>query len=366
MNSKRFKLLAPVFALLLLLPLTDQLLGLSGRFNSTENRAASQVPPLNFPHVRSFAKQFDQYYKENFGWRNALFYAYSRWKLNVLGESPLPEKVVVGKNGWFYLGNSYNRVVDQHRNLLPLSADSARYIARHLTQRQAELARQNVRLYILIAPDSHTIYPENLPDHLKPTPGTTRLDVLKQAVAHTTVPFIDLRDTLLTAKRDRFVYYQTDTHWNDYGTMIGSATLVNRVRQDLPALPALRLSDFQVEKQPGGGGDLVTMLTVQQTRKDEVFYLITPTDRVEVRQTASVPNPTSGFASSRFAGNGMGKLLFIGDSFSHSMMPFLAGSFRESYFVRSSQLDSTLVTTEQPSVVVVEVVERNLNYLGSI
>jgi len=366
MDFKRFKLLAPVFGGLLLLPLADQVLGLSGQFSSTENRTASQVPRLNFPHVKTFIKQFDQYYKENFGWRNALFYGYSRWKLNILGESPLPEKVVIGKNGWFYLGNSYNRVMDQHRGLLPLSADSARYIAQHLARRQAELARQNSRLYVLIAPDSHTIYPENLPDRLQPASGTTRLDILGQAVKHTTVPFVDLRDTLLTARHERFVYRQTDTHWNDIGSMIGSAALLNRIRQNYPNLPLLQLSDFKIEKQRGGGGDLVTMLTVQQERKDKVFYAVTPTPQAKATQTASVPNPVSGFASSRFKGNGTGKLLFIGDSFSHSMMPFLAAYFRESYFVRASRIDPALVATERPDVVVFEVVERNLNYLGSM
>jgi len=365
MVLNRAALLALVFFALLLLPAADQLLGLSERFSSTENRAASRPPVLHFPHVKTFARQFDQYYKENFGWRNALFYAYSRWKLNVLGESPLPEKVVVGKDGWFYLGNSYNRVVDQHRGLLPLSPDSARYIARHLQQQQAVMAQQNALFVVLIAPDSHTIYPEYLPDNLQPAPGPTRLDVLSRAVAATRVPFVDIRDTLRAAKRDQFVYYQTDTHWNDYGTMIGSAVLIDRIRQVRPG-PRLQLSHFQISKEPGGGGDLVTMLTVQQERKDEVFYVIVPKAGVAARQTATVPNPASGFPSTRFSGPGTGKLLFIGDSFSHSMMPFLATSFRESYFVRSSHLDPALVAAEKPDVVVFEVVERNLNYLGSI
>lgn len=362
----RFYILAVAFAGLLLLPTLDQLLGLSARFSSTENRVKSSIPPLNFPHVRSFARQFDQYYKENFGGRNALFYAYSRWKLNILGQSPLPEKVVVGKNGWFYLGNSYNRVVDQHRGLLPLPADSARYIAGHLTKRQGELARQGIRLYVLIAPDSHTIYPEHLPDHLQPAPGPTRLDVLKQAVVQTTVPFVDIRDTLRATKRDQVVYYQTDTHWNDYGTLIGSAALLSRIRQDNPRQPPFRTTDFRVEKQRGGGGDLVTMLTVQNEQKDPVYYYIVPNAHRKVRQTASVPNEASGFPSSRFVGPGTGKLLFIGDSFSHSMMPFVAGYFRESYFVRDSKLNADLVKTERPDVVVVEVVERNISYLATL
>lgn len=368
----RSKLTAFAFATLLLLPVIDQALNLSASFKSTENRRQAGMPPLHFPHVRSFVKQFDQYYKENFGWRNALFYAYSRWKLNVLHESPLPEKVVVGKDGWYYLGNSYNRVMDQHRGLLPLSADSARLIADHLTRTQQMLAQQGIRFYVLIAPDSHTIYPEHLPDHLQASPGPSRLDVLKQAVAQTSVPFVDIRDTLRAARRDHIVYYQTDTHWNDYGTLVGCAAVLSRIRRDYPAMPPVRPIDYRIEQQKGLGGDLTTMLTVQNEQKDPVFYAISPGKALTARQTATVPNSASGFPSLRFArpdaarpelASQLPRLLFIGDSFSHSMTQFMPGYFRESYFVRGSRLDPSLIKTEQPDVLVLEVVERNISYL---
>lgn len=366
MTQYRAKIAAVAFAILLLLPTLDQTLGLSARFQSTENRNLNAAPPLNFPHVRTFVKLFDQYYKENFGGRNVLFYAYSRWKLRVLGESPLPEKVVVGKNGWFYLGNSYNHVVDQHRGLRPLSADSARVIADHLMRRQAELTRQGIRLYVFIAPDSHTIYPEHLPDALQPTAGPSRLDALKQAMTQTDVSFIDIRDTLRAAKRNYVVYNRTDTHWNDYGTLVGCAALLNRIREDYPALTPVRRSNYVIQQQRGAGGDLVNMLTLQNEVKDPIHYVIQPAPGVMARQTATVPNNVSGFPSTRFAGTGgphAPKLLFIGDSFSHSMMQFLPGYFREAYFVRGSRLDSTLVRAEQPDVLVLEVVERNLGNL---
>jgi hypothetical protein len=365
MNSIRPTLLAFVFGILLLLPTLDQIFGLTSRFGSTENRQISKIPPLNFPHVRSFTRQFDQYYKENFGWRNALFYAYSRWKLNVLGESPLPEKVVVGKNGWFYLGNSYNNVINQHRGLQPLSADSARYITNHLLMRQQELAKQGIRLYVMVAPDSHSIYPEFLPNRLGGTSTPSRLDVLKQAIQQTSVPFIDVRDTLTRTKAHHIVYHQTDTHWNDYGTMVGSATLLERIRQDQPAIPPMRLSDFNIQQQKGVGGDLVNMLTVQEEQKDPIYYYIQPSGSRTARQTATIPNEKSGFQSTRFTGSGSGKLLFIGDSFSHSMMQFLPAYFQDSYFVRGSQLDTELVRSERPDIIVIEVVERNISTLGN-
>ncbi|ADB41428.1 alginate O-acetyltransferase AlgX-related protein [Spirosoma linguale] len=365
MNSSRTRIIAVVFFLFLFLPTVDQLLGLSSRFSSTENRKLNGMPALNFPHLRSFVKQFDHYYKENFGWRNALFYVYSRWKFNILGESPLPEKVVVGKNGWLYLGNSYNKVIDQHRGLQPLSLDSARRIASHLMQRQQELARQGVQLYVLVAPDSHTIYPEYLPDHLQQSTAPSRLDVLKQAINQTNLRFVDIRDTLRAAKRDHVVYYQTDTHWNEYGTLIGSAFLLNRIRQEQPAIPPVRLSDYHIEKQLGGAGDLTTMLTLQDEQRDTIYYYIKPIPSRAARQTAQIPNEETGYPATRFSGPGAGRLLVIGDSFSHGLMNYLPGYFRESYFIRGRYLDPAVIKAEKPTVVVIEVVERNINQLAT-
>ncbi|GAB3795880.1 hypothetical protein GCM10028819_12500 [Spirosoma humi] len=365
MNTSRARIVAILFALVLFLPTLDQVLGLSSRFSSTENRQLKGMPPLNFPHVRSFVKQFDRYYKENFGWRNALFYVYSRWKFNILKESPLPEKVVVGKEGWLYLGNSYNKVIDQHRGLQPLSADSARRIASHLIQRQQELAQQGIRLYIFVAPDSHTIYPEFLPDHLQPSDKPSRLDVLKQAIAQTNLHFVDIRDTLRAAKRDHVVYYQTDTHWNEYGTLIGCASLLNHIRHDQPAIPPIRLADYHIERQKGGAGDLTTMLTLQNEQKDPIYYYIKPAPERLGHQTALIPNEAIGYPSTRFTGSGSGRLFFVGDSFSHGMMNYLPGYFRESYFMRGSKLDPALVKAERPTIVVIEVVERNIYQLAT-
>ncbi|KAB7728666.1 hypothetical protein F5984_17675 [Rudanella paleaurantiibacter] len=373
MNNPRFRILAFGFGLLLLLPTLDQLLGLSARFESTENRRAGGMPAFHFPHINSFVRQFDQYYKENFGWRNALFYAYSRWQYWGLGGSPLPEKVVVGKEGWFFLGDGYNNVVKQHRGLMPLSADSARLISTHLLRRQAELAAQGIRLYVLIAPDSHSIYPEFLPDRVA-YKAPSRLDVLRQTIEKQgQVPFIDLRDTLLAAKKRDVVYYQTDTHWNDYGTLVGSARLLNRIAPDFPAMLPVRPADYQITRMRGGSGDLVRMMALQDDIRDPVFYEIKTAPAITARQTAEVPNTetgprATGFPSTRFVGPNprAPKLLFIGDSFSHSMMPLLAGYFRESYFARSSYLSPAVVQQEKPDVVVFQIVERNLGWLAEI
>ncbi|GAB3979919.1 hypothetical protein GCM10028806_46320 [Spirosoma terrae] len=371
-KSLRFIGLAIGFGIFLLLPFADQFLGLSSGVRQSENRRLEGFPRFHWPHVGTFAKQFDRYYKENFGFRNALFYTYSRWKLRVLNESPLPEKVIVGHDNWLYLGNSYNRVIDQHRGLIPLSADSAQIIGQNLVGYQNQLASQGRKLYVFIAPDSHTIYPEYLPSEMQVSDRPSRLDVLSQYVTrNTNLPFIDVRDTLRKAKAKHVVYYQTDTHWNDYGTLVGCASLLNRIHHDFGNVPAAQLANYQIARTKGVGGDLVQMLMLENVIKDKVFYDIKPLISVAARQLAEVPDTVtgrarSGFPSLRFAGaNAKGpKLLLIGDSFSHSMTQFLPGYFRESYFVRTSRFDPALVQAEQPDIVVIEIVERNLDWLA--
>ena len=354
------------FAVLLALPSLDQWLGLSANFVSTEKRVLTPLPSFQYPHVQTFIAQFNQYYKENFGWRNALFYQYSQWKYRILHTSPLPEKVVVGKNGWFYPGNSMNQILDRHQGL-PISPDTLAVVAQRLNTYQQQLTAQGTKLYLLIAPDSYTIYPENVPDHLQTKDSQSNFNGIKNyLLAHTTIPVVDVRDALMSAKTDHVVYCQTDTHWNFYGSLVATLSLVERVRQDFPNIPAPCLADYQVETLKGEGGDLVTMFAMNHELVDSVQYRIKLPDHLLHRQTEVTKSPGGGILSERFisSSTGLPKLLLLGDSFSYWMEQFVPGYFRESHLVRTHQLDTKLANAEHPDIVVIEIVERNIDLLG--
>lgn len=362
----RFSILCIGFVLLLLLPSFDQIWGFSKEFRSTEKRILAPFPTFRFPHIKTYIHEFDQYYKENFGWRNALFYVYSNWKLNVLKKSPLPEKVVVGKNGWFYPGNSLNRVVDQYQGNRPLSLSSLRLIATRLANFQKHLAKQNSRLYLVVAPDSYSIYPENLPDYLHKNKASN-LDLFKKYITENThVPLIDIRNKLLAAKKKHLVYYQTDTHWNEYGALTASLAIVDRIRQDYPQIPEGRLTDYQIESVKGVGGDLSAMLALDEEYIDSVVYRIRPLPAIAAWQVQSVPDQHGKLPSSRFIGkqSNLPKLLLIGDSFSFNMNSFIPNYFGNTYIVRSNEFNQVLARTEQPDIVIVEIVERNIDLLA--
>ena len=366
----RFLITGFCFVVSLLLPALDQFAGFSARFKSTEKHVLAPFPVFHFPHVRTYIHEFNQYYKENFGWRNALFYQYSQLKYHLLRVSPLPQKVVLGKNGWFYPGNDLSNIADQHLGLQPISLETLRSIVQKLTDKQRQLAAQGATLYVAVAPDSYSIYPENLPDYMQRMPVISNFDRLKQYVAiHTTLPLIDIRTALRAAKATHTTYMQTDTHWNNYGALIASMAISERIRQDFPTIHTPSEDDYAIQAKKGYSGDLVTMLALNQEIADKVDYQTTPLAVVSSREVERINNDEmGGLPSQRFVGANptAPRLLFVGDSYTISMAKTLPGYFSTAYLTRSCLLRMDLVKAEKPSVVVVEIAERNLANLANL
>ncbi|MBC7569258.1 MAG: hypothetical protein H7319_05940 [Spirosoma sp.] len=367
---KRYRLILTgiSFALLLLMPSLDQVFSLSVGFESTEKRILASIPTFRFPHVKTFIAEFNQYYKENFGWRNALYYQYSQWKYWVVGVSPLPSKVILGKHGWFYPGNSIDNVADQHKGLASMTPAEIEAIGSHLSDYQRELAKQGIKLYVFVAPDSYSIYPEFLPDNFHISAEPSNLDRLKQYMAEkTTIPFIDPRPDLIRAKATYVLYQQTDTHWNSCGALIATIPLLKRMRHDFPSIPLVQLTNYRIRPRKGIGGDLVTVLALNRQFADSVDYDIKPAPLILANEAESIPHPGTDLPEQRFLhpDKTRPKVFLLGDSFSYVMNP-IAGYFREMYVVRASHPNKEQVRKEHPDIMILEIVERNLSHLASL
>ena len=278
-------------------------------------------------------------------------------------------KVILGKNGWFFPGNSHNMVVNQYRGLQPLSTATLDSISTRLVNYQQELAKQGTMLYLLVAPDSYTIYPENVPDYLKTRKSASNFDLLKQYLAqHTTIPLVDVREKLRAAKAINVTYCQTDTHWNDFGSLIASMGLAERVRQDFPRMPLPELAGYSIRPKAGSPGDLVFLLALNKEIQDSVNYQIDPPALLRIKKLESTPNPETNLPTERFvtANQSSPKLFLLGDSFSYTMNQFVPSYFREMYVVRSPRLNLKQVKAERPDVLVIEIVERNINMLTAL
>ena len=57
------------------------------------------------------------------------------------------------------------------------------------------------------------------------------------------------------------------------------------------------------------------------------------------------------------------RLLLVHDSFSDAMIPYISAQFNECYYVHRNSLNPSYYNSVDPDIVVVQIVERNLDYL---
>ena len=61
-----------LFVIILLLPLCDEVFSMTNKIESEERRVLAKKPEFNKDSAVIFARQFEKYYEDNFGFRNLL------------------------------------------------------------------------------------------------------------------------------------------------------------------------------------------------------------------------------------------------------------------------------------------------------
>ncbi|MDX1476258.1 MAG: hypothetical protein R3301_01085 [Saprospiraceae bacterium] len=354
------------FLIILILPTIDQFTGFSKNWTVSEKRELASLPAYEFPQFERFVDQYDAYYQDNFGLRNLLFSGYSRFKYHALGVSPLPHKVVVGKDDWLFGGNDLNGVVRETMGLDTFTRAELEKVAIQVQQTRQRLQQQGASYYLMVVPNKHTIYPEHLPDYVHNETGVTKLDQVQRYLKERiNLEIIDLRAIFEEAKEQFQIYYQTDSHWNYKGAFIGYLYLMQRLRMDDPALDMLQLRDL--ERVPvDRWGDLTQMINMDFVEPDTVLA-ITETC-TELPRRLEVPSHfplASNLWEIRYQCNPGGKkLLVYRDSFSAILLHYLKKSFGESVYVWSAVENEEITRAEQPDVVLQVMGERLLEFLA--
>ena len=328
--------------------------------------------PKPFPHHNLFwFQQFGDWFSDRFGMRDALVYYGSRLQMARTG-TPMNQDVVIGRDGWQFFDAHYTPGHPHFADLLgqdPLTEGDLRTIADNLERVRDRLDACGIPFYFVVAPDKQTIYPEKL--WVQPPPGSeTNADQLVRfiAAADPKLRMIDLRDPLKNAKATQAyeLYKRTDTHWNTLGAFVGYRAIAARLIHDAVMAPSPRtgFSAYHISRHPFDGGDIaVNLLSLPGYFKD---YVVT-FDPVAPRQARLVNLagwPANG-GDFELTGNtaATGRLLLFRDSFSGELMPFFAEDFNRMYSLLAHRVDGNAVRKANPSVVIFEIVERNLRYL---
>ncbi|MDQ8051278.1 hypothetical protein [Luteibacter sp.] len=299
--------------------------------------------------------------------------------LSKAGISTDPAQVVIGRDGWYYLGDAY----DQGRTVsrtgqTPASVDMARRIGDAAYAWNGWLKAKGVRgYYVMIAPNKETIYPEHVPHWGQPvSPSAT------DALVSGSTGFrpIDLRPALRAARQasSQPLYYRTDTHWNNRGAAVAFAAFAQEVGKHEPELRWPAAGDVAIsETKPRAGGDLTRFLRISEDVTDtEVTIGLQgwPIDTIQTDLDSGrelerggnpvIASPTKPLLVTSPGALNKKKVLWLRDSFGIAMSPAMAATFSEVVQLHWNQAfkpDGRLVDLVEkwkPDYVFVTVVER--------
>ncbi|MGF6088833.1 alginate O-acetyltransferase AlgX-related protein [Pseudomonas sp. 18173] len=307
----------------------------------------------------------------------------SRWAATLLyplGISTDPKQVIVGKDGWLYLGDMYQQTIsDDRRPATENDTLIGKQIGAATEAWDAYLAGKGVKLFrIMVGPNKGTIYPEHMPSWAKPAVSNPTDALLAETGGE---HYIDLRPPLLAARetQDAALYYKTDTHWNDLGAGIAFRAFAQQVGKAAPELQWPSEKTYEVARvDPRKGGDLANFLRLTASLTD--YEPITRASSLSVETTESDfdtkkvlrhgGNPVVGSPMTPLLVTSVGalnnkKVLWLRDSFGNSLSPLMAATFSDvlqlhwSEAIKPGGRFSQLVEEFKPDYVFVTVVERS-------
>jgi hypothetical protein len=352
------------FVLLVIFPAMQSIYPVVPEVENTENRKLADEPVFDINRLDPFPAQYEKYFNDHFSLRNQFIKLKSKLIINALQKSPMPDKVIFGKDGWMFL---VKNELAEYRGTNIMKQVDIEKVVKEFLRREAYLNKRNTKLYIAIAPIKYSIYPEFLPSYVDKVNRKTRTDLIVKELNDSGLNVLDLRPVLLKEKKNGLLYYKTDNHWNSLGGFYAYKALINRIKLDFPSIPVLSLQDFNIKTDVTNGRNLAKMLNMIDdfTDTEYVFEQKFPTKAKKVKKVG-YPVPKSfpykwEFETEFETGNDtLPNLLFIRDSFGKAIMPYIDQSFNRSVFIFDAwkyRSDENIVENENPDVVVYLILE---------
>jgi len=350
-----------MFILFLLYPSIASLLGVSpNRYTVAPSR--KKFPKLENYDIFKYFSDFEEFYSEKFNGRSLYYRSLSTLKYNLFGTSAKHESVLVGNDGFLFLGNNASNIVNETIGLDLFSDEEMNRVEKRMLQALNWMNKGDIKFYMVIGPNKHTIYPEKLPFKVNPD-RMTKIDQVAEIVnGIENVRWIGLEENLITAKKHGLLYHKTDTHWNTLGGYFAYRQIMKALNEDFPSefkpMPLSYMERFGIEKTVFG---LTRMLDypINETTNDVKVL------NVRSRKAALQLNMKHRRdAEMRFtAPKKKRKAVIIRDSYSIALVDFLKEHFKEVVFIWTPKLNRDMILAENPDIVIYEVVERNVDLL---
>jgi len=198
-----------------------------------------------------FQPKYELYISQQYGFRTTLVRLRNQLDYSLFDQSNTNE-VIVGKNGclyeesyiWAYYGDDYGTdlQIDIQLSKLRMVRDT--------------LAKQNVKLLFVIAPDKASYFPEYIPDRYvkghKPPPYRTNYKRWLKGMYQRSIPVLDFRHWFIELKKTTKypLYAMGGIHWSKYGAYIAADSMLRYMENFTgKQLPRFRLDSLVVQKE---------------------------------------------------------------------------------------------------------------------
>jgi len=349
-----------IFIIILFLPFVSTTLGFNLDASLNEKRAKAAKPVFNGDGVK-YIKKYYKFFIDNFTGRDVCIGLYNNFKFYILGESTVPDRVLIGKDNYlFYSKSKDEKTIEDYQGLISVSEQQINEINDELKKLNQWLSANGIDFFLIIAPDKHTIYPEKMPDYISRGSSSATDRIIPYLVQHN-IYIIDLRGPLKKAKSmNDELYYKTDTHWNSLGAYIGYCEIIKSLSVNYSDVRAIKINLKNIKFTAyANAGDLYDMLGIKDYKfyRDAVLHFrknyktIESTDKLIVTE-GPVKSP---------------RAVIYRDSFCGALQPMLSNNFSYVSYISSHKIytiDRDYILKIKPDILFIEIVERHLKYLS--
>ena len=280
--------------------------------------------------------------------------------------------VIIGKDKWLFYNNvkSGNPVAD-YKRINQFTLKELIKIKDNLNSLEKYCKEKNCSFTLIICPNKENIYTEYMPESIIRTNNISRTQqLIKYLRENTDIKVVYPYSELIEAKKDNFIYYKNDTHWNLLGGYIASKLLLENFDIELPNYSSLKI-ELNNEKT---SCDLANMYIVKQEFKEPYNINITGYTKLNIQRKESkdIPKNLKNFPGGKFEIRDYckdapknEKIMMVRDSFGIAMIPVISCNYKNSVYVHCDKFKKNMIDDEKPNVFVLEIVERHLPSLAS-
>lgn len=268
---------------------------------------------------------------------------------------PQQNMVVEGEEGWCFLTNDSNQVLEQLAGNNTLDEGKLALWEKTFLARKEYFEKRGLCFYHFVVPDKEFIYQKFLPSkYYVDTSGKRPIEKLKLLANKCHINNFDyISDLMLDNINVKDLYRKLDSHWGYKGSYLAYVNALDKIGLSNLALKMEDLVTYETEAD----GDLGSKMNPP---KKEITTVLAPKQRDAIKVYDNEIVNIAHIQLFRKNDPNLPRAILFHDSFSNWNIQFFAENFSELICIHHQKIDYDLIEKFNPNFVILETVERFL------